>query len=257
VGPDRGSAIGMPPWVKVIGSTVIVVALVVVGLMLSGVGAWHAKPHIPPGAPPPPSLVAAIPGVLAVLTVVAAGGVLVSRLITLTPQLRKAALTAHVTVSVGWLGAAAVLLAFGVAKWASQDGQMVRAAILGMVVTAWFVAVPLSLASLLTGLVSSLGTTWGLFRHYWVLLKLLINVSTATIWLLYALELSYFADIVSTSPTADLGQWQNPSPMLHGGGALLLLLVATVLGVYKPQGMTRYGRREQPARPGVTGQRFQ
>jgi len=85
--------------------------------------------------------------------------------------------------------------------------------------------------------------------------KLLINVSTATIWLLYAMELSYFADVVSTLPSADLGQWRNPSPMLHGGGALLMLLVATVLGVYKPQGTTPYGQRKgsdagHQARPG-------
>ncbi|MFQ5853117.1 MAG: hypothetical protein ACE5JU_21365 [Candidatus Binatia bacterium] len=245
VGPDRGSTTGMPRWVKVIGITVVVVALVVISLMLSGAGAKHAKPHIPSGAPTPPSLVAGIPVVLAVLVVAAAVGVLVSRLITMTPRLRKFALTAHVTSSVGWLGAAAVLLAFGVAEWTSQDAQMVRAAILGMAVTAWFVAVPFSLASLLTGLVSSLGTPWGLFRYYWVVLKLLINVSTAIIWLLYAMELSYFADVVSTLPNADLGQWRNPSPMLHGGGALLMLLVATVLGVYKPRGMTQYGRRKQ------------
>jgi membrane protein implicated in regulation of membrane protease activity len=29
------------------------------------------------------------------------------------------------------------------------------------------------------------------------------------------------------------------------GAALLVLLVATVLAVYKPRGMTRYGRRKQ------------
>lgn len=235
----------MPRWVKVTGGTVIVVALVVITLMLSGAGAKHAKPHIPPDAPPPPSLVGAIPVVLTALGVAAAVGVLASRLIARTPRLRNVALTAHVACSVGWLGAAAVLLAFGVAEWTSRDAQIVRVSILGMAAIAWSVAVPFSLASLLTGLVSSLGTPWGLFRHYWVLLKLLINVATGTIWLLYAMELSYFGAIVSTLPDADLGRWRNPSPMLHGGGALLMLLTATVLGVYKPRGLTRYGQRRQ------------
>lgn len=43
---------------------------------------------------------------------------------------------------------------------------------------AWLVLVPLAFASLLTGLVQSLGSAgaWVLVRHYWVLFKLLITV---------------------------------------------------------------------------------
>lgn len=33
--------------------------------------------------------------------------------------------------------------------------------------------------------------------------------------------------------------------MLHAGVALLVLFVATILAVYKPLGMARYGRRKQ------------
>lgn len=53
---------------------------------------------------------------------------------------------------------------------------MVRAAYLAMDLTGRFVIVPLSLGSLLTGRVQSLGTTWGLFRHYWVLMKFQITI---------------------------------------------------------------------------------
>jgi hypothetical protein len=35
------------------------------------------------------------------------------------------------------------------------------------------------------------------------------------------------------------------SPTLHASLALVLLLVATVLAVFKPRGMTRYGQRRQ------------
>jgi hypothetical protein len=38
---------------------------------------------------------------------------------------------------------------------------------------------------------------------------------------------------------------RNASPALHGALALLVLLLATVLAVYKPRGMTRYGWRKQ------------
>jgi hypothetical protein len=165
---------------------------------------------------------------------------------TMTPSLRKFALTAHVTSSVGWLGAVAVFLALAVAGLTSQDAQMVRAAYLAMELTTWFVLVPLSLASLLTGLVSSLGTTWGLFRHYWVLFKLLLNLFATIVLLMYTQTMSYIAGVAAetTTSSADLRELGS-SPVLHAGAALLVLLVATVLAVYKPRGMTWYGQRKQ------------
>ena len=109
---------------------------------------------------------------------------------TMTPRLRNFALTAHVTSSVGWLGAVAGSLALAVAGLTSRDAQEVRAAYLMLELTGWFVLVPLSLASLLTGLIMSLGTTWGLFRHYWVLVKLLINVFANIVLLMYMQNLA-------------------------------------------------------------------
>jgi hypothetical protein len=126
----------------------------------------------------------------------------------------------------------------------SRDAQTVRGAYLVMEPAAWLVLVPLAFASLLTGLVMSLGTTWGLFRHYWVLFKLLINVFATIILLTYMETFSFMAG-VAADPSADLALVQNASPMLHAALALLVLLVATVLAVYKPRGMTPYGRRKQ------------
>jgi hypothetical protein len=93
----------------------------------------------------------------------------------MTPGLRKFALTSHVTSSVGWLGAVGAFLALAIAGVTSQNAQTVRAAYLAMHMTTWFVIVPLCLAALLTGIVQSLGTTWGLFRHYWIVTKLVLT----------------------------------------------------------------------------------
>ena len=90
---------------------------------------------------------------------------------TMTPSTLKLMLTAHVTASVGWVGALAVFLVHALASLISQDAQMVRAASLAMDLTAWFVILPLSLASFAIGIVQALGTAWGLFRHYWILPK--------------------------------------------------------------------------------------
>jgi hypothetical protein len=164
------------------------------------------------------------------------------------PRLRKFVLTAHVTASVGWLGAVAAFLALGVVSLTSEDAQTVRAAFLVMEPTAWFVLVPFAVASLLTGLIQSLGTVWGLFRHYWILFKLLINLGAIVVLLMYMQTLSYVADVAAqtTFSSDDLGETRI-SPVLHAALALLLLLVATVLAVYKPRGMTPYGQRKQRA----------
>jgi hypothetical protein len=55
------------------------------------------------------------------------------------------------------------------------------------------------------------------------------------------------ADVAAsrTLSDGDLGGLRDPSPVLHAGGALFLLLVATTLAVYKPRGMTPYGQRKQ------------
>ncbi len=163
----------------------------------------------------------------------------------MTPGLRKFALTAHVTSSVGWLGAVAGFLALAIAGLTSQDAQMVRAAYLAMELTAWFVIVPLSLASPLTGLVMSLGTTWGLFRHYWVLIKLLITVFATILLLVHMQPVGHMARVVAETTLAkgELGGLRIQL-VADAGAAALALLVATILSVYKPRGMTPFGWRK-------------
>lgn len=165
---------------------------------------------------------------------------------TMTPGLRKFALTAHVTSSVGLLGAIAGFLALAVVGLASQNGQMVRAAYLAMEVTAWFVIVPLAFASLLTGLVQSLGTPWGLFRHYWVLVKLLLTVFATIVLLLKMKLISYLAVVAAgrTLSSSDLHAARTEL-VVHALAGLLVLLVPAALSVYKPRGLTRYGWRKQ------------
>jgi hypothetical protein len=168
----------------------------------------------------------------------------------MTPGVRKLALTAHVAASVGWLGAVAVFLALAVAGLTSDDADLARGAYMTMDWAAWFVLVPLSLASLLTGLVQALGTAWGLFRHYWVVFKLLINLFATIVLLMYTQTLGALAE-VAANPRGDLDSVQNASPVLHAALAVLLLLVATVLAVYKPRGLTPYGRRKLRERPAL------
>jgi len=160
------------------------------------------------------------------------------------PRLRKFALTAHVTSSVGLLGAVAGFLALAVAGLASTDAETVRAAYLAMNLLAEFIIVPLMLASLVIGIIQSLGTRWGLFRYYWVLAKLALTV-LATVVLLFQMDsIGLLAGIAAktTPASADLGQ--QIRLVIHSAGGLLVLIVPVALSVYKPPGATRYGFRK-------------
>jgi hypothetical protein len=162
----------------------------------------------------------------------------------MTPALRRLTFTTHITASVGWVGAALAFLALAVIGFTSDDEAKVRGAYLLMAPAAWFVLVPLAHASLLSGIALSLGTPWGLFRHYWVVLKLGITVFASAILLIYMGTFRQMAG-VAEDPVLDLAAVRNASPILHASLALILLVAATVLGVYKPFGMTAYGRRKQ------------
>jgi len=162
---------------------------------------------------------------------------------TMSPSLRKFALTVHVTFSVGWIGGVVAYLTLGVAAVTSQDAQTVRAAWTAMELTGWFAIVPLALASLLTGLVMSLGTKWGLFRHYWTLISLVLTVLATVVLLLHMPDVSFLADVAQEAGGARLEELGGD--LFHPGLGLVVLLVIQALNVYKPRGLTRYGWRKQ------------
>lgn len=164
---------------------------------------------------------------------------------TMIPPLRKFVLTAHITFTVGWLGAVVGFLALAVVGLTSQDAQLVRATYLAMALIARFVIVPLSFAPLLTGPVLALGTPWGLFRHYWILVKLLITILSTIILLVHMQPITHLSRIAAEGPLSSANHRLQIQIVVAASAALLALLVATGLAVYKPRGMTSYGWRKQ------------
>ncbi|MBN8200047.1 DUF2269 family protein [Bacillus sp. NTK034] len=162
---------------------------------------------------------------------------------TMKPGLRKFALTAHVTSSVGWLGTVIAYVALGIAAKISHNPQTVRATWIAMELTGWYVIVPLALASLLTGIIMSLGTPWGFFRHYWVIFKLLLTVFSTIVLLLHMPLVSTLASVAVKADSAGLRGL--PNELFHPVGGLLVLLIIVTLSVYKPRGLTTYGWRKQ------------
>ena len=152
------------------------------------------------------------------------------------PGVRKAVLTAHVVVSVAWIGLAAGLIALAVVGLDSGEAWAYRA----IGVLGGTLLTPLSVSAFVTGIVLGLGTKWGLVRHYWVAAKLVVTVGLV---LAAQLALGRFISAAAEraaagDPIGELGR-----SVLSGSIAnLVLLVVMTVLSVYKPWGRTRHGK---------------
>ena len=190
----------------------------------------------------------------------------------MTLRLRKFVLTAHVISSVGWLGADAGFLALAIFGLTSQNAEIVRAVYLSMELIGLFVIVPLSFAALLTGVVLAVGTPWGLFRHYWIVVKFLLTIGATIVLMVHTNAMREAASRVSgigletlsrvrahlavSEAGGHLGDLQMQLAVASGAGLLVLLVNAT-LGIYKPRGLTIYGRRKQLERRKLSAQAIQ
>lgn len=177
----------------------------------------------------------------------------------LRPRTRKLWLTLHVGFSVGWLGAAMAMLVLAIVGASTSDLDLRHYAYEIMHVFDLAIVIPLVLLSLITGLVVSLGTKWGLVRHWWVLVKFAIALS---IPLFAAVQESLWVREAVASTRADR------SVNLDGTDVRLwvcfivcslLLWAATALSSYKPWGSTRWlsARSQPPARAGVGSRKEQ
>jgi len=163
----------------------------------------------------------------------------------MNPGLRKLALTAHLAVSIGWIGAVAAYLTLDVTVATSEDPQSLRAAWIGMGSITSRAIVPLAVASLVTGLIMSLGTKWRLFRHWWVLISFLLTTFATVVLLSETGHIGHTAAMAADPTTSDDELRALPNTLLHSVGGMVVLLIVQVLNTYKPRGLTRHGWRKQ------------
>ena len=163
----------------------------------------------------------------------------------MSPGSRKLALTVHIGVSVGWLGAVAAYLALDISVATNQDAQALRSGYLAMAAIAGNVIVPLAVAALLTGLVMSLGTRWGLVRHYWVVISLVSTIIAVAVLLIEVQTIDRLARVAADPATSDADLRGLGSTLAHSVGGTMVLLIILTLNMVKPRGMTRYGWRKE------------
>lgn len=173
----------------------------------------------------------------------------------MTPALRKLSLTAHVTFSIGWIGAVAAFLVLSVAGLTSRNPDVVRGAYISTDLVSRFVIIPMCFAALATGLIESLGTPWGLFRYNWVATKFALTLVATFALLMHQNAIARAARRVSGAAAAQLvGTDFVPLKIelvRKSALAIVLLLGIAALGIYKPWGLTAYGRHKEQQRLGA------
>lgn len=161
------------------------------------------------------------------------------------PGLRKLVLAVHLTVSIGWIGAVAAYMALDVSTVTGSDVGRLRAAYASMELIADSVIVPLAVASLLTGIVMSVFTKWGLFRHWWVIVSLILTIIATVVLLSETRTIRHLAARAANPASSAEQLRMMESTLVHSIGGAVVLLVVLVLNLYKPQGLTAYGWRKQ------------
>ncbi|MFE4972223.1 DUF2269 domain-containing protein [Kitasatospora sp. NPDC056651] len=162
----------------------------------------------------------------------------------LPPAVRKPLVVLHVVASVGWLALMLCLLALAVAALTAGDADRLRTAYRAMGLLGDVLILPLSLLAFLSGVALGLGTSWGLFRYYWVSIKfwLTLGAMAASVLALTA-RLHDAVRVVDAHPTgpitvAELG-FVRYNTVIVPAVALALYLFMVVLSVYKPWGRRR------------------
>jgi uncharacterized membrane protein len=143
----------------------------------------------------------------------------------LSRRARRWWLTGHIVVSVGLLGDSAGFLAVAIRGLTSTDAAFSDASWQLLEMFAFVFGIPLSVATLVTGLVLGWSSTWGVLRYPWVITKLLLIVSVMLVgtFVLPGLE-----------TLRQGGSEVAPRLILGASWDVIALTVATGLAVFKP-----------------------
>lgn len=155
------------------------------------------------------------------------------------PRVRKGVLVAHIVAAGAWIGLDVMLGVLVFTPLLTSDTAVAALCYQAMPLLFWPILLS-GLTSLATGVVLGLGTHHGLVRHWWVLVKLGLNiVLTSLVVVLLGPGMDEAAEagrrLAAGVPAGiDLSSMVFP-PLVSGAS----LLVAVVLSVYKPWGRVR------------------
>ena len=157
----------------------------------------------------------------------------------LRPPARRLFRTLHVGLSVSWLGLATAMTALAVTGLVTSDAHLRHDVYRIMHVFDLALVIPVVVLAILSGLVMSLGTPWGLIRHWWVLIKF---GSAVAIPLVAGVQHLWISGLISRTAAGATSGGTGVRLLVCFLAYDVTLWTATALSVYKPGGRTPWSR---------------
>jgi hypothetical protein len=171
----------------------------------------------------------------------------------LTPAMRKSVMVLHAITGIGWMGVDIALFVLLITARTTDDATLVVSGFNAIRIIVPVAVPPLSLGILVTGLILGWGTPWGLVRHWWVLVKLILSLIMTVLVFLSLVPAASSIPVLSATPmSADAvraGLGSLPTQLMFPPIVSFLMLgVATILSIFKPWRRTPWSRETSSVR---------
>jgi hypothetical protein len=145
-------------------------------------------------------------------------------------------LLAHILTAVGWFGMAVFVLFAAIVAVTATDATTPEALYRAIELAPWL-SVPAGLLAVASGVLLGLGTKWGVFQYWWVLIKIVIAAAVIVTDPLLIARGAHRAVETGQGPP-----WLYGPTVAHA----VVLTIATVLSVFKPGSRTPWSRQSEP-----------
>jgi hypothetical protein len=154
----------------------------------------------------------------------------------LSPGPRKWLVAAHTLVGVGWFGIVLAKLVLEIVAGSTGDLSLARAGFVFASALDRELFPQAAVMTLVTGVVLSLATPWGLFKYWWIVVKLALTVAVIATGVAFVGAWAEKGIVAAAD-----GDVAAVSIRLIGAAVvhLLMLGAATVISVLKPWGQIR------------------
>lgn len=160
----------------------------------------------------------------------------------------------HVLSVICWLGGAMVMLLLGTYMLNSENGEQLYYTVENLHLIDVVMIRYTALVTLITGILLSVWTNWGLLKHYWIVIKLILTlllicfgIAYMSGWLSQLVSIAQQGRALALSDAAFL----NTAYSLIGGAIanIVALIFMTAISYFKPFG--KIGKKVPKSKPGA------
>lgn len=158
----------------------------------------------------------------------------------MTPKITKTVLILHIIASVGWLGSVAVFVALVLTSVNTSNPVVADGMLIAMQISARYVIVPFSFLALVTGVIQAIGTKWGLFKYYWIIVKLSLTAFSTILLIIHLNSINMLAKMTMQKLAGTYMNKVQLQVLFDAAAGLTVLIFITAISIYKPWGRVSY-----------------